>query len=470
MFTSGARTNVPMGAKDASSVGWYIPRRLILAGLLFTVSVIAYADRINITVAAVLMKNELGWTEGQKGLIMSGFFYGYLLSNIFGGWFASKHGGKRALTWGCLGWSLATLLFPLFTSRFFFMFLARFFTGLLQGVLFPATYTLLSTWIPPLERSRILALCNSGCIIGIAISSFFFPRFMTQFHWSTVFYWCGAAGFFWVAVWEHFVTDSPSSHPSIEAAEANYIERSLDKQGLPGAKSNADISIMKRVPWRSIIKTKAFLCIVVCHFSRNWIVYVMMSWLPTFFTGALHVDFKDLGAYATLPWLVMSACTNMFGWLADQMAAGRSFSLFSTSGRNEAASAATEDRYDRLLRVRKRMQIIGTFGPALFMLLMASRSTAWGAMLCLSVALGLAGATTSGYEASLADIAPSYAGILYGLSNGVAALPGVIGVSLTGWLVSHSTYPWLLAVSIPVCLNFVGGVLFSLWATARPLF
>ena len=47
--------------------------------LRFAAVFISYIDRTNISVAAIAMKDDLGWTETQKGIVLSSFFVGYLL-------------------------------------------------------------------------------------------------------------------------------------------------------------------------------------------------------------------------------------------------------------------------------------------------------------------------------------------------------------------------------------------------------
>ena len=49
----------------------------------------------------------------SAGLILSSFFYGYLLTNVPGGWLASKYGGKWVLGFGVLWGSILTLLTPI---------------------------------------------------------------------------------------------------------------------------------------------------------------------------------------------------------------------------------------------------------------------------------------------------------------------------------------------------------------------
>ncbi|HEX7375412.1 MAG TPA: MFS transporter, partial [Steroidobacteraceae bacterium] len=72
-------------------------RRGVLVAMTFLACVVAYTDRVNISVAAVTMKEQLGWSQTEKGLVLSSFFIGYLLFMLASGWLATRYGGKRVL-------------------------------------------------------------------------------------------------------------------------------------------------------------------------------------------------------------------------------------------------------------------------------------------------------------------------------------------------------------------------------------
>ena len=90
----------------------YWPRRFTLVGLCFCSTFICYIDRVNISVAILPMAQEYGWNQTTQGVVLSSFFYGYLATQIFGGWLADRYGGKVVLGWGVLLWSFFTLVTP----------------------------------------------------------------------------------------------------------------------------------------------------------------------------------------------------------------------------------------------------------------------------------------------------------------------------------------------------------------------
>ena len=83
---------------DNTSSSWcrpiaYFPRRYKLIILCFIAVAINYSDRTNISVAVIKMAHEFGWSNSDKGWVLSAFLVGYLISGIPGGFLSSRYGG-----------------------------------------------------------------------------------------------------------------------------------------------------------------------------------------------------------------------------------------------------------------------------------------------------------------------------------------------------------------------------------------
>jgi hypothetical protein len=113
----------------ASLAGKY---KLVLATSLSFV--ICNMDKVNISVAIIPMAQDFGWSPTVAGLVQSSFFYGYLLSQIPGGYAASLWGGRTVLPAGVGLWSAATAGVPLLAGTLPGLFLSRALVGLGEGV------------------------------------------------------------------------------------------------------------------------------------------------------------------------------------------------------------------------------------------------------------------------------------------------------------------------------------------------
>ncbi|MFT4563866.1 MAG: ACS family sodium-dependent inorganic phosphate cotransporter, partial [Gammaproteobacteria bacterium] len=139
------------------------PRRYTLAGLCFFGTFICYIDRVNISLAAIAMQDQFGWSDTTKGYVLSSFFIGYMATQVAGGALANRLGGKIVLGFAVLWWSVFTILTPpaAFVSLGILI-VTRILMGFGEGMAFPSMYNLYGRWIPAAEKSRIVAVTFSG--------------------------------------------------------------------------------------------------------------------------------------------------------------------------------------------------------------------------------------------------------------------------------------------------------------------
>lgn len=56
---------------------------------------------------------EFAWDKSTQGHVLSSFFYGYIVTQLPGGWLSLRFGGKRIYGWFMLVCAISTLLMPL---------------------------------------------------------------------------------------------------------------------------------------------------------------------------------------------------------------------------------------------------------------------------------------------------------------------------------------------------------------------
>lgn len=398
----------------------YWPRRYTVVGLCFFGTFICYIDRVNISVAIIPMAEFFGWGDAQKGLILSSFFTGYIITQVLGGWLANRFGGKAVLGFALLWWSLFTILTPMaaFVSMAVLI-VVRIAMGLGEGVAFPATYNVLSRWVPADEKARAASFNLSGLSLGTITALTVSPWIVTEFDWPLVFYSFGAVGFVWFYFWWRKVSDTPDNHPSISEAERRHIRSTVATSKSPS------------IPWALLLSRPQVWAIIVNHFCNNWALYVLITWLPSYFSDALGVPLKSVWIYIGPPWICQFLMGNVAGWCADALFK-RGFST---------------------TFVRKLMQAISLLGIAIALLILTQVSSANYAALILCIAMGLSAFAFAGFASNHLDIAPPYADILFGFSNTAATVPGIVGVALTGWLVETTgSYASAFVVTAGVCL------------------
>ena len=212
-------------------------RRHTFMLLCFLALFIAYTDRVNISVAAVAMREQLGWTQTTKGFVLSAFFVGYMLFMIVSGWLASRYGGKRVLAAAVVIWSIFTLLTPRAAMHSVALLIAvRIGLGIGEAAVAPATFELFQRWIPASERTRAVAGFLSaipwGQVVGFVGTAWIIGRW----GWPMAFYVFGAIGLVWAAFWTPVVRDNPAADPRISRAEMDLLQEqtpALQAQAFP---------------------------------------------------------------------------------------------------------------------------------------------------------------------------------------------------------------------------------------------
>lgn len=361
------------------------PERVRVVLLCFASMILCNCDRINISVAILPMADHYGWSQTTVGVVQSAFFWGYVLTQIPGGYVADRFGGKHVLAVGVVSWSLMTLLTPVAASSGLgWLLLSRALLGIGEGVAMPAMNNMVSKWVPNTERSRSLSLVYSGMYLGSVIGLWLCPGLIANFGWPSVFYFFGALGFVWWFAWQAGAAQTPEKSETISKRELDYLRRaSIPKN------DNA----LESVPWRKLLSSRATWAIIVAHFCVTWGYFVLLTWLPTYFNKQLGFNLAASSFLSIVPWLAMFLSANIGGTIADTLL-GRNWSITS---------------------VRKLMQTIGFLGPAAFLALVGSTTNPLQAVCYMTAALAFGSFSQSGVYSNHQDIGPKYTGILLGI-------------------------------------------------------
>lgn len=121
--------------------------------------------------------NEIGrrgtydWSESVQGVILSSFYWGYIITHIPGGMLVEKLGGKITFLAGIAATSILTFLTPasIAYGGSTFLIINRVIMGLSQGFIYAAVFGLLAAWIPLRERTTLGVFVLSGMQVIIII-------------------------------------------------------------------------------------------------------------------------------------------------------------------------------------------------------------------------------------------------------------------------------------------------------------
>ncbi|KAI5626222.1 vesicular glutamate transporter 2.1 isoform 1, partial [Silurus asotus] len=434
-----------------------LPRRYIIAimsGLGFCIS---FGIRCNLGVAIVSMVNnstihqngkiiikekaKFNWDPETVGMIHGSFFWGYIVTQIPGGYISSRLAANRvssriieilhysknkkvnnSCTFHCCHTGTLTFVFVFLT--------------------YPACHGIWSKWAPPLERSRLATTSFCGSYAGAVVAMPLAGILVQYTGWSSVFYVYGSFGLVWYMFWILVSYESPAEHPTITDEERCYIEESIGESAkLLGPSEKF------KTPWRKFFTSMPVYAIIVANFCRSWTFYLLLISQPAYFEEVFGFEISKVGMLSALPHLVMTIIVPIGGQLADYL---RSKNLMSTTN------------------VRKIMNC-GGFGMEATLLLIVGYSHSKGmAISFLVLAVGFSGFAISGFNVNHLDIAPRYASILMGISNGVGTLSGMVCPLIVGAMTKHKTREeWQYVFLIASMVHYGGVIFYGLFASGE---
>ncbi|XP_031416962.1 vesicular glutamate transporter 1-like [Clupea harengus] len=424
-----------------------LPRRYIIAILCGLGFCISFGIRCNLGVAIVSMVNnhtiykgdkpynvkaQFSWDPETVGMIHGSFFWGYIVTQIPGGFICQKFAANRVFGFAVVSTSILNMLIPS-AARVHFgcVILVRIFQGLVEGVSYPACHGIWAKWAPPLERSRLATTAFCGSYAGAVVAMPLAGILVQYAGWPSVFYVYGTFGIMWYIFWIMVSYESPAAHPTITIEERTYIEEAIGTSGL---------SIQKfKTPWKHFFTSMPVYAIIVANFCRSWTFYLLLISQPAYFEEVFGFEISKVGMISALPHLVMTIIVPIGGQLADYL---RTNNIMTTTN------------------VRKLMNCGGFGLEATFLLVVGFSHTRGMAISFLVLAVGFSGFAISGFNVNHLDIAPRYASILMGISNGVGTLSGMVCPLIVGAMTKHKTREEWQYVFLIASLVHYGGVIF----------
>ena len=267
------------------------PRRLSrvrrgFVALMVVGAIVNYLDRNTLSIANTTIASGLRLDNIQMGLLLSAFSWPYAIANLPAGYLVDKYGAKRLFGWAASLWSAVTML-TAFVSSFGPLYSLRVALGVAESPAFNAGLKVCQRWYPGHERSRAVAILGTGPQIANTIAPPLLTALLLTLTWRGMFFAVGAFGLVVALVWAKAYRDPT---PAEEAA-------------IKGAAVAADTDTDARAGWVSLLGQPNTWFMVVGGFGISYMVWVYLTWLPSFLQTSVGFSLKAVGAVASLPFL-----------------------------------------------------------------------------------------------------------------------------------------------------------------------
>ncbi|XP_063536214.1 putative inorganic phosphate cotransporter [Cydia strobilella] len=415
--------------------------------MLFFAMLLAFGMRVNMSMAIVAMtdssmENTFDWNMQMQSMILSSFFWGYMILQVPGGLLADKVGGSLLIGISIGANSIISLILPTAAvyGGWYAVCACRVLQGLTQGFVFPSTHNLIGKWVPLDEKSRMGAFIYAGAQLGTAVMLMSAGFLANYWGWVSIFYFVGTCGVIWTLVYIFIGAGEPQNSKLISEEEKLYIQTSLGQVG--GKKALP-------MPWTSLLTSMPFISVIIVHCCQNWGFYTLMTEMPSYMSQVLGVNVKANGVLSATPYLVMYILSFPVGFISD-------YAL----GKGWVSTTAA----------RKISNSIGTIGPALALIGLAyvPAGNITLAVSALSAVVGLNAAMLTGFMLVHLDMAPNFAGTMLGISNGLGNIISVIAPLAAGAIIKDGTdaEEWRKVFYLASFIYVFGNTIFLIFGTS----
>ena len=382
--------------------------RLLVVVILLGISVfINYVDRGNLSIAAPLLKEELGISASQLGILLSAFFWTYAFLQPVAGWLVDRVNVNWVMAGGFFLWSVATAATGLI-HVFPMLFALRLLLGVGESVAFPSYSKIIALNIPEEHRGMANSAVGAGLVLGPGIGILMGGMLMARFGWRPFFIVLGLASLLWLIPWIRW---RPEAQAPVRGDE--------DTAGAP--------SLAEFVQLRS-----AWGC-CLGHFSGNYVNYFLITWLPFYLVRERHLSMDTMAQVGGTAYLLSAGISLLSGWLSDRW----------------IMSGATPTR------VRKTFTAGGLALSGICLGLSAIGGPLVGLAMLVSGVIFYGVSSSNLWAIPQILAGPRAVGRWVGFQNMVANLAGVVAPSITGFVVQRTGH-FYWAFAVLACVAMAG--------------
>ncbi|MGV3662246.1 MAG: MFS transporter [Prosthecobacter sp.] len=284
--------------KPVKHLRWWI------AGLLAAATALNYLDRQSFPVVVGEIKKEIPISNEQYGQLTSLFLLAYAIMYAGGGrlmdWLGTRIGYAFMIVW----WSAANALIGT-VSSVLGLGVFRFLLGMGEGGGFPGSAKAVADWFPQRERSMAFGLFNTGSAVGAVAAPPLIALIVSTLGWRWVFYITGGAGILWAWLWLR-VYQPPSASRFITAEEKQMIESAH-------AAERSDHDNAPLPPWTGFFRIREVRGLMLAKFMSDAAWFFFIFWLPKYLGDVRHLDIKQIGYFAWIPYAFAGAGSLMSG-------------------------------------------------------------------------------------------------------------------------------------------------------------
>lgn len=412
-------------------------KRVWIYAFLFTLTLINYIDRVSLSVASKVLKEEFDISPVAMGYLFSSFVWLYFVALIPMGYLVGRYGPKKVNGYGIGVWSVATACTALSTG-FISLLTCRLIMGAGEATTYPAGARVIREWMPLKERGMATAVFHSGSLVGPAVGAIGFGWLITAFGWRIAFVVAAALGFVWLAAWLKWY-NHPAKAPWLSAAEREEITHHSSSSG-------GDEPAVASLGLSGLARSWSMWAIALSHGCAVYATYFFLTWLPTYLQQEKGLTVMSSGIYTAIPYIGAAVLAIIIGRISDSVV------------RPESAASG-----------QRRVVVASVLLGSAVIFLVPALSNTWMILFVITLSLATCASAVSLNLSLVNDLVRSEddVGTAAGFITAVGNLFGLLAPIVTGYVVA-GTGSFAAAFVVVGALLVVGAAL-SMFCTRRPI-
>jgi MFS transporter, ACS family, tartrate transporter len=288
---------------------------LHLLPFLFLLYIVAYLDRINVSFAALQMREQLHLTDRMYGRAAGMFFAGYFFFQLPSNLVLERIGVRKWISALMVVWGLVSCC-TIFVRGPVSFYVLRFLLGAAEAGFFPGMILYMKRWFPANSRARAVAwFMTANPLAGVFGSPI--SGALLGLHGA------GLQGWQWLFVMEAvpavvlgiavywILPENPQGASWLSDAERSYLTKMLEVE------HSGNHGLNRRDLLAVIFNARVWMLALV-YFALPACMYGVTLWLPIAIRSLSGLSYFATGLVAALPFIVTAVTMVLVGMHSDR--------------------------------------------------------------------------------------------------------------------------------------------------------
>jgi MFS transporter, ACS family, D-galactonate transporter len=293
-----------------SSGTWPPQRRWRIAWLLGFGVLVNYFDRVTLSVSHAALYTAIGISDITFEYLSGAYSWTYAMCQLPVNVLLDRFSVRRRGRISTFLWSLASFAAAM-TPTLTGFFAARLLLGVGEAPTFPANTKAIGAWFPSRERGFATEIFDAASRFASAIGVPLIGILLLEVGWRWSFVATGLVSLMYFFLFSKLYRD-PDDDPNLTNIERRYIADSSDLAATRDGQPERAFS-------GYLIRQRKVLGFTLGFGPYNYVYYLLLTWLPSYLSTALHIDLLRSSVYTGVPWLFATVTDLAGGWTVDAL-------------------------------------------------------------------------------------------------------------------------------------------------------